>query len=253
VSPERPAPPRGVFAEMFVFRAIGPRLPIVTAPLVAQTMRAASISKARTPIPEVLSGHQPDGTPSAQPHAAFTALPYVADAQLGSDHADGHLLGIAVILPQGIDRVGRLAVLRAIRAVEELRLGPLGVWRLERLPPDPALYGLRHLTWTRASTRWSSVTPVVLDRFPQDPYGPEAADIIAASCERIGLPRPAVKPCHFSSLRGVPPSNAFSTSSKAGMPRRFHVHADLIFPTAVSGPILIGAGRYRGFGLCRPS
>jgi CRISPR-associated protein Csb2 len=31
------------------------------------------------------------------------------------------------------------------------------------------------------------------------------------------------------------------------------VHADLIFPSAVSGPILIGAGRYRGFGLCRPA
>ncbi len=253
VAPERPAPPRGVFAEMFVFRAIGPRLPIVAAPLVTQTMRAASIAKARAPIPEVLSGHQPDGAPSTRPHAAFAALPYVADSQLGSNHADGHLLGVAVILPRGIDGAERLAVLRAIGAVEELRLGRMGVWQLERMPPDPALYGLRQRTWMRPSIHWSSVTPVVLDRFPEDPYGSEAADVIASSCERIGLPRPMVKPSRFSSLLGVPPSNAFGPFSKPGMPRRFHIHADLLFPTAVSGPILIGAGRYRGFGLCRPA
>jgi len=246
--PERPAPPRGIFAEMFVFRATGPRLPIVAAPLAAQALRAASIANARAPIPEVLSGHQSDGAPSRRPHVAFAALPHVA----GAHHVDGHLLGLAVALPRGVAGADRLAVLRAIGAVEELRLGRMGVWRLERMPPDPPLYGLRRRSWTGPSVRWSSVTPVVFDRFPEDPYGSEAADVIASSCERIGLPRPLVKASRFSSFPGVPPSGAFGAVSKAGTPRRFHVHADLLFPAAVSGPILIGAGRYRGFGLCHP-
>jgi len=245
-------PPRGVFAEMFAFKAIGPRLPIVAAPLVAQAMRTASISQAHDPVPEVLSGHRANGAPSVRPHVAFAALPYVADAQVGPKYADGHLLGVVVMLPQGIDGADRLSILRAIGAVEELRLGRMGEWRLERMPPDPPLHGLRQHTWTHPSVHWASATPIVLDRFPKNPYGSEAADIIASSCERIGLPRPVAKAGRFSALLGVPPSDAFDALAKRGMPPRFHVHADLIFPTPVRGPVLIGAGRYRGFGLCRP-
>jgi CRISPR-associated protein Csb2 len=31
-----------------------------------------------------------------------------------------------------------------------------------------------------------------------------------------------------------------------------HSHAVLIFDEDVAGPLLIGAGRFRGYGLCRP-
>ena len=37
---------------------------------------------------------------------------------------------------------------------------------------------------------------------------------------------------------------------KDGSDRR-HTHAILVFEEPVRGPILIGAGRYRGYGLCR--
>ncbi len=254
IAVERPAPAQGVFAEMFVFRrTTGPRLPVVAAPAIAEVMRAASLAKAQDPIPEAPSGHQPDGAPSQRPHAAFAALPNVADPDHGSPHADGHLLGVAVILPRGLAGAARTAALRAIGSVEELRLGRVGVWKIERVLGDATLHGLRQRTWTRPSRRWSSVTPVVLDRFPGDPYGTDAAEIVASSCERIGLPRPVeVKLSRFSPLIGVPPSNAFKPRVKSGMPSRFHVHVELEFANAVSGPILIGAGRYRGFGLCRP-
>lgn len=33
---------------------------------------------------------------------------------------------------------------------------------------------------------------------------------------------------------------------------RRHAHAILVFDRPVRGPILLGAGRYRGYGLCRP-
>ena len=251
---ELAVPPRGVFAEMLVFRRkTGPRLPIITAPALAQVMRAASLANAHDAIPEALSGHQPDGAPSQRPHMAFAALPNVGDPHLGSHHEDGHLLGVAAFLPRGLAGTDRVAALRAIGSVQELRLGRMGVWGIERISADANLYGLRQETWTRPSRRWSSVTPVVLDRFPGDPYGADAAEIVASSCERIGLPRPVdVKVSRFSPLIGVPPSNTFTPHIKAGMPPRFHVHAELAFSEAVGGPILIGAGRYRGFGLCRP-
>jgi hypothetical protein len=38
---------------------------------------------------------------------------------------------------------------------------------------------------------------------------------------------------------------------KDGSERR-HTHAILVFDEPVRGPVLIGAGRYRGYGFCRP-
>lgn len=38
---------------------------------------------------------------------------------------------------------------------------------------------------------------------------------------------------------------------KDGSERR-HTHAILVFDEPVRGPILVGAGRYRGYGFCRP-
>ena len=34
--------------------------------------------------------------------------------------------------------------------------------------------------------------------------------------------------------------------------QRVKVHARLEFPMPVAGPVLLGAGRYYGLGLCRP-
>ena len=34
--------------------------------------------------------------------------------------------------------------------------------------------------------------------------------------------------------------------------RQSHSHAILIFDEPVRGPVTVGAGRFRGYGLCRP-
>lgn len=34
--------------------------------------------------------------------------------------------------------------------------------------------------------------------------------------------------------------------------RRWRVHVALRFPPPVAGPLLLGAGRYQGYGICRP-
>jgi CRISPR-associated protein Csb2 len=93
-----------------------------------------------------------------------------------------------------------------------------------------------------------------LDRYPKkDPYGEEAVAIIRAACQRIGLPIPtAVTVTAVSRLLAVPVASEFPVRALPGKPRRLHVHVQLEFQEAVVGPILLGAGRYYGYGLFRP-
>ena len=72
--------------------------------------------------------------------------------------------------------------------------------------------------------------------------------------EHVGLPRPREVLLHPVSLvEGVPHAREFpQLVRKHDGGRRRHHHAVVIFDEAVRGPVLIGAGRFRGYGLCRP-
>lgn len=225
--------------------------------------RRAVISAAREPVPEYISGHAIDGSPSHEPHIAFLPLGFV-----GHRHADGHLLGLAVALPRGLSTQERarceaaLAALLSRPGVEEdrgrLRMGNLGRWRLEPVDREAPPYTLRAETWTAPSRWWASVTPVVLDRFTHDED--EKREIVSLACTRIGLPQPReVRLSPVSPWIGAPPSAEFGPLSTAsGRPARPFTHVLLDFgekngsDVAVQGPVLIGAGRYRGYGVLRP-
>jgi CRISPR-associated protein Csb2 len=67
---------------------------------------------------ELISGHRPDGAPTTNPHVAYLPLPDV-----GHEHADGHLLGLALALPYGLIFDAEDAVLSALfRAIDRKRL-----------------------------------------------------------------------------------------------------------------------------------
>ncbi len=266
--------PSSVFSgEWLTFRRIdGPRLPSSRAVDVARAFRAALMSYVGEPVPSVLSGHEPDGLRTERPHAAFVPLPFV-----GSDHADGAILGIAIVLPVNLEEHARHSVFRAVGAWEqtcrqedeecprlELRLGAAGVLGLERVDTDAVLRTLRDSTWSGPSRRWTSITPVALDRTPghlrsRDAAGAaKAADAavtsIGDSCERIGLPRPLAVQLHYS----VPLVGGAKAATFAPFPaepdrvRRVLTHASLTFEEAVRGPVILGAGRHVGLGLFRP-
>lgn len=223
------------------------RLSLETTARVMHAFRGAVLAAAAEPIPEYVSGHREDGSPSQRTHLAFVPLPFV-----GHRHADGHLLGLAASPPRELGRAERQTCVHAVAGVEVLLLGRLGRWRLlpERREDPPCT--LRPETWTRPAVRWASVTPVVFDRFSED--SEEKAAIVATSCERIGLPRPReVTITHVSRHEGVPRSGDFPPlPAPDGTPRRPYSHVILTFNETVAGPVLIGAGRYRGYGLCRP-
>jgi CRISPR-associated protein Csb2 len=239
VRPAGPEVAHGEFQELHVFALpLGCRLPLSATLRVTEIIRDAAMSLAAQPVVEELSGHRPDGSQSRKDHAAFVPLPHI-----GSGYADGHLLGIGMALPR-LDPDTRRAVLTPVGRVRRLALGRAGAWDL-RSSLSSDVRGLQHATWTRPSRRWASVTPIVLHRYPK--HGSMEA-IIAQSCTHAGLPRPSeIIPTPATQFEGGSDARAFR-----GLNARPHTHAILCFDRPVRGPLILGAGRYQGYGLLRP-
>ncbi len=271
---QTPELPTTLFGDDWIVlrRVDGPRLPSIRAVDIARALRNALMAAHGPDAPEVLSGHRPSGSRSERPHMAYLPLPFVA-----SQHADGSILGVALVLPREATEEERITVYRTLHRWEgqerqgdedtprlPLLLGRSGVLGVARLEDEAAQSTLRASTWCAASRIWSSATPVALDRNPGDlrssdptkeaaAYA-EAEATIAASCVRLGLPAPlrvTVQPA--APLAGADKARHFPPFSTGKPPvQRVLVHATLIFATRVTGPILLGAGRYFGLGLFRP-
>lgn len=258
--------PHTIFdADIIVLHRLGgPSFGLETTLQLTEALRGAVMAACSQPIPEWISGHKADGSRGEQPHLAFFPL-----AHIGRDHADGHLLGLAMSLPRGIAPIERQRCLRDLlydangepREIE-LIMGRTGTWRvaLEERESRPA--ALLQETWTAAlpyppARRWVTVTPIVLDRHPKakdsEQYWVEAEATVRQSCCRIGLPEPAdliLSP--VSMFIGVPHARDFPRMQRKLGGNLYHSHAVITFPEPVRGPVLLGAGRYRGYGLCRP-
>lgn len=77
--------------------------------------------------------------------------------------------------------------------------------------------------------------------------------MVADGFERIGLPAPReVIVTTMSAHQGAPPANAFPRLQRKDGSERRHAHAIVMFAEPVQGPVLVGAGRYRGYGVLRP-
>lgn len=245
--------PAPVFGDDWIVfrRASGPRLPIKSILGLTDIFRRAAINACDEPVPEALCGHDPAGAPSVRPHVAFTALPDV-----GHPYANGGILGLAAVLPRGLAGDERKRILQAFsrQNISSLMLGDTGVLELERQNMDISVKGLRPWAWCRSSRCWATVSPVVLDRFPKKDFEREGRSIIAEACIRIGLPEPkTIRLDAYSPIKGVPPAWAFPAHrTRRGKPRRWHTHAEITFDEPVQGPIILGAGRFQGYGLFRP-
>lgn len=251
-------------------------LPATRCVELATAMRAAIMAYAEDPIPEAVSGHRPDGKPTLSPHIAIVPIPFV-----GSPHADGRILGIAVSIPDEMDQESRTALYRAVGTWEDtvqgrsgpsdgllrLTLGGRGTVRLQRVVGRSNLKSLRPQAWHKSAQRWVSVTPVALPRHPGSLAKGTAASrakawaraktAVRLACTHVDLPPPAAivlssepwiagarKAAHFPAFRQAGPE---------GKPvRRQLVHASLTFDDQVHGPLMLGAGRFLGLGLMRP-
>jgi CRISPR-associated protein Csb2 len=216
-------------------------------------MHKAVIEKANGAVPEYISGHTPEGAPTERPHLAFLPLPFV-----GSEHATGHLMGLAIAVPRVLGRRERQSALAAVGQVQELTIGPLGRWNLGLFEFDKI--NLRPETWTggnKGAEKWATVTPIAFDQHPKakepSERERELVAVIRRGCGRIGIPEPVhVVVSAISPHAGTPTSHRFPRLRRKDGSLRRHAHAILVFDRPVRGPIAIGAGRYRGYGFCRP-
>lgn len=234
---------------------------------VATALRSAIFRFANEPIPEGLSGHTPDGSPTSEPHVAFLPLPFA-----GRLHGDGRLLGVAVSVPNGVNQATRHSLYRAVgkweRQVRDLKLvfGRQGEIRLRRLQ-GRGLATLRRHAWRGPSRHWASVTPIALPRHPGRLRGGTssararawlaAETAVRAAVVHVGLPEPSAAQVSLAPfVTGVRATHAFPPfrqPDKNGMPvRRQLVHAAITFDRKVCGPLMLGAGRFVGLGLMHP-
>jgi len=224
--------------------------------------RDAVMKAAGEDVPEWLSGHQPDGSPTSKPHAAFFPLPFV-----GAKHADGHVMGLAMAIPSELDlqHETRDAVLRRVigpllfrdtgeEKVIRLWRGHAWRWELEREKREYPPVTLRATTWTGPAREWASVTPVVLHHYPKRKRENDVQRILLQAFESAGLPSPdemRVQP--VSLFEGAGHARSMPEFTEGGESLcRYQVHVVVKFTVPVEGPVLVGRGRFRGYGLLRP-
>lgn len=227
-------------------------------------------------IPEVVSGHKPDRGPTALPHLAIVPLAYA-----GSTHADGHIMGFALVPPRGspiLENDSFKKVLRAIapfddqsgRRILSLRpksgtssdrtfsiaLSPIGDLPTNKRSLDTERY-------TASAQVFATLTPIVLDRhLKENGTGREEEIInqIKGACLNAGLPEPvSVAPGKHSAIEGAPAVRGSGNAPSwmnwrlpPSIASRHLTHALIQFPQPIAGPVIIGAGRFVGMGLCLP-
>ncbi|MEX2530112.1 MAG: type I-U CRISPR-associated protein Csb2 [Gemmatimonadota bacterium] len=272
--PEEESPESDLAGDFIIYeRAGGPPVPVTRAVSLAETVHRALVKMAE-PLPEggvhpAVCGRDPNGKVTRDPHVLILPLPYVA-----SQYADGTVMGVAFAIPRAVSEDGRIQILRALGQWErhgdaedrmiKVHLGSRSPIELRRVLGKSDRYNLQPRTWCRASRTWVTATPVALDRNPKTLWARDAHAAtqgerrairsIRQACERIGLPQPEqVSLERTAPLRGTEPVGSHPPFPGRGAgPRRVLVHAHLRFTELIRGPVVLGAGRFRGAGLFRP-
>ena len=191
--------------------------------------------------PAILHGHGFRGT-------GYELARYLALPDVGYPHSRGRIHGLALWLPPGMDRVQRRNARDAAVAIDalvgrgiEARVEPRGDEGEERP------WAANPRRWRGPSTAWVTAFPVIHER-----HGIAGLAEAARWCRHAGLPEPVA----FRSLRTPLVPGAIDLApaevNRPGRPALPYSHAALRFAEPVEGPVAVGAGRPRGFGLCVP-
>jgi len=256
-------------ADWVLFERVGGSRPLASRTTdLARALRGALIEiHGNQNLPASISGHADNG-PTDQPHVAFVPLPFV-----GHEHADGALMGCALVLPKDVTVGDRELLLRLVAKWEQERgndhrdltlaggsIPPILLRRVDvsaKVAVDPK-------RWCRSSTRFITATPIALDKHPgnlrsnQDGAGQKAAaeaqQSISEACLRVVGVRPVSVEVSLPPMLPGAPSihDCLPWPGRRGRSPRVQVHADIRFDVPVEGPLILGAGRFFGLGLCLP-
>lgn len=256
-----------------VLEHVGGEMPdIRAAALLGKALRCALMSGYKKngqgqAIPTIVSGHAADGSPTAAPHLAIAPLAF-----LGAQFADGRVLGLALIPPANSNLLDDDAFRNALRAVapwkedrgvRDLNLA-CGNFDLTLTPStESARRSLDPAPYVAMAKTWATCTPIVLDRHLKAKGSAErdteVEELVSHACVNIGFPAPArISAGKHSAVHGAPsayPSGRAPRWTGWRLPdslaSRQLTHAVVQFGEPVCGPVILGAGRFVGLGLCR--
>lgn len=190
--------------------------------------------------PALLHGHASNDTDTSS--ACYLALNHV-----GRDHARGTIHGLALLLPSDTDADILARCEAALFRLEELH-APSWERQVHRRTRADRNHAVNPSRWRQASTHWATAFPALHERRRV------TIDVSEVSrwCEHAGLPAPVAVRSTRSPLVAGGVDLAPSEVNRPDRPRLSYSHVELIFAEPVTGPVVIGAGRTRGLGLCVP-
>ena len=170
---------------------------------------------------------------------------YLALPNVGYPRSDGRIHGLALWLPPGIDPKVRRKARDAALAVRHLTGNGLDVAVARRDEETARPLATQPMRWLRASRTWATAFPAVHERR-------RSVDLseVTLWCRHARLPDPIA----FRSMRTPLVPGALDLApvevNRPGKPALPYSHVEVRFAEPVPGPVVIGSGRQRGFGLC---
>ena len=172
---------------------------------------------------------------------------YLALPDVGFKWSRGRIHGLALWLPPGTDSVVRRKARDAALAVRRLTNHVINVAVSQTDDDESAPLATRPKRWRQRSTVWATAFPAIHERR-------RTVDLpeIARWCHHAGLPEPIA----FRSSRTPLVPGALDLApvevNRPGRPGLPYSHIEVRFAQTVQGPVVLGSGRQRGFGLCIP-
>jgi CRISPR-associated protein Csb2 len=237
----------GPYRTMVVLSLEGRRLDGRHAARVTYAFRQALLARADRHIPTLHGHHDGDVV-----QCAVLALPFV-----DADHADGHLLGVAVAIPElPVDDLAVVdGALPRPGEVLDVTSGPLGLLHFRRiaaLDASRSSWGLQPQRWIGPARSWITALPMVFDRFLKRDSDIEAEVRRAVINSHLPKPR-AMWVSRRPLLRGAPdlaPTDTIRRQTDTAI--KPYRHVALRFRHPVDGPVVVGSMRHYGLGLCAP-
>ncbi len=208
-------------------RHVGGRpIPLAFAPLLADDIRNGLVGRLRGGL-------------------VVVPLPFVHHP-----HADGSVKGVAFW--RDLESPGDIDENELIARTGSFRRAELPNGTHEFTGEETAMPSLSQRRWAGPSRTWVSVTPVLLPRFPDKRrLREDVGALLRECCAYVGIQE--LFEFEFDpngALVGVPPVRRFRLPERYRQRAAFHVV--LRFENPVRGPLVLGAGRYLGIGLCMP-
>ncbi len=201
----------------------------------------------------VLSRHQRiHGEPPAILHghgfsrSGYDLARYLALPDVGHPRSRGRIHGLALWLPPGSDRTQRQEAYDAAVSIDAL------VGRGIEVQVEP--HGEEERPWAVNPRRWRGPSAIWMTAFPVIHERRGLADLAEAArwCIHAGLPEPIFFRSQRTPLLPGAVDLAPTEVNRPGRPALPYSHAEFRFAKPVKGPVVVGAGRQRGFGLCVP-